>query len=89
MPKTHDAGPVLSQPSEAAAVVDLVRPGGNVIVPLANGEPVAVLDALEAAAANGTLEGVRVHQMHALHDRPYLAGRTATVATTSATSCRT
>ena len=77
MPKTHDAGPVLSQPSEAAAVVDLVRPGGNVIVPLANGEPVAVLDALEAAAANGTLEGVRVHQMHALHDRAYLAGRYA------------
>jgi acyl-CoA hydrolase len=59
----------------AAAVVDLLEPGTNVIVPLANGEPVAVLDAIEAAAEVGGLEGVRVHQMHALHDRPYLDGR--------------
>src|SRR5688572_30266795 len=57
------------------AVVDLLAPGTNLIVPLANGEPVAVLDAVEAAADAGALEGVRVHQMHALHDRPYLDGR--------------
>ena len=31
-----------------------------------------MLDAIEAAADR--LEGVRVHQMHALRDRPYLAG---------------
>ena len=60
--------------SEASAVVDLIRPGANVIVPLANGEPVTVLDALEEAAAAGALDGVRVHQMHALHDRAYLTG---------------
>ena len=42
------------------------------IVPLAAGEPVGLLDAIEAAADQ--LEGVRVHQMHALHDRPYLHG---------------
>nr|MBA2625334.1 propionyl-CoA--succinate CoA transferase [Acidimicrobiia bacterium] len=40
--------------------------------PLANGEPVTLLDALEDAAPS--LRGVRVHQMHALHDRPYLHG---------------
>ena len=66
---------MLSPPSDATSVVDLVGPGANVIVPLANGEPVTVLDALEGAAAAGVLEGVRVHQMHVLHDRAYLAGR--------------
>ena len=55
------------------AVVDLLVPGSNVVVPLANGEPVTVLDAIEAAAPG--LAGVRVHQMHALRDRPYLDGR--------------
>jgi acyl-CoA hydrolase len=49
-----------------------LTPGADVIVPLANGEPTAVLDAIEAGA--GSLDGVRVHQMHALHDRPYLHG---------------
>ena len=58
-----------------AAVVERLAPGTNVIVPLANGEPVAVLDAIEAAAAAGRLRDVRVHQMHALYDRPYLDGR--------------
>ncbi|MFL6204844.1 MAG: acetyl-CoA hydrolase/transferase family protein [Acidimicrobiales bacterium] len=59
----------------AAAAVDLLGPGSNVIVPLANGEPVRVLDAIEAAAGAGRLDSVRVHQMHALHDRDYLGGR--------------
>src|SRR5687768_568969 len=58
--------------SSADAVVDHVGPGADVIVPLAHGEPVALLDALERNADR--LEGVRVHQMHALHDRPYLHG---------------
>ena len=58
----------------ATAVLEHVRPGGHLIVPLANGEPVALLDAIEAAAAAGDLEGVTVHQMHALRDRPYLHG---------------
>lgn len=55
----------------AAVLAHLTR-GADVIVPLANGEPTAVLDAIEAGA--GSLEGVRIHQMHALHDRPYLHG---------------
>lgn len=57
------------------AVLDLLEPGTNVVVPLANGEPVTVLDAIEAAAEAGQLEGVRVHQMHALYERGYLDGR--------------
>lgn len=59
-------------PSGAEAVLDHIEPGADLIVPLANGEPVALLDAIEAAA--GGLDGVRVHQMHALHDRAYLHG---------------
>ena len=43
-------------------------------MPLANGEPSLLLDTVEAAAARGDLEGVTVHQMHALSDRPYLHG---------------
>jgi acyl-CoA hydrolase len=45
---------------------------GDIIVPLGNGEPVAVLDAIEAHADR--FDGLRVHQMHALHDRPSLHG---------------
>jgi acyl-CoA hydrolase len=54
------------------AVLAHVNDHDDLVVPLANGEPVALLDAIEAAAS--TLRGVRIHQMHALHDRPYLHG---------------
>ena len=57
------------------AVLDLLGPDTDLVVPLAAGEPVAVLDAIEAAAAAGDIDGVRVHQMHALVDRGYLDGR--------------
>jgi acyl-CoA hydrolase len=53
-------------------VLDHVDAGADVIVPLANGEPKLLLDALDAHADR--LERVRVHQMHTLHDRPYLHG---------------
>ena len=56
----------------ADAVLEHIEPGTNVIVPLANGEPVSLLDALQAAADD--LEGVTVHQMHGLYDRPFLHG---------------
>lgn len=62
-------------PGAPEAVIDLLTPDTNVVVPLANGEPVAVLDAIEAAAAAGQIQGVRVHQMHAVHDREYFDGR--------------
>lgn len=55
-------------------VITHVRTNGHVVVPLGNGEPVALLDALERAAAEERIEGVSVHQMHALHDRRYLHG---------------
>jgi acyl-CoA hydrolase len=56
----------------AEAVLDHVSDGADVIVPLANGEPVSVIDALEVHAER--FRGVRIHQMHALHERPYLHG---------------
>jgi acyl-CoA hydrolase len=56
----------------ADEVLDLVPADADLIVPLANGEPVSLLDALDAEADQ--LDRVRVHQMHALHDRPYLHG---------------
>lgn len=58
--------------SAAAAVLDHVGPGCDIIAPLANGEPATLLDAIEAEADG--LSNVRVHQMHALRDRPYLHG---------------
>jgi acyl-CoA hydrolase len=64
---TSDPAPV-----PADVILSYVNPGTNVIVATANGEPVTVLDALEAGADG--LEGVRVHQVFALHDRPHHAG---------------
>ena len=60
------------KPSTPQAVLDHLPPGADVIMPLANGEPTMVVDAMEAGAEG--LEGVRIHQMHALHDRPYIHG---------------
>jgi acyl-CoA hydrolase len=59
-------------PGQPEDVFALVEDGADLIVPLANGEPVGVLDAIEANATRW--RGVRVHQMHVLHDRPYLHG---------------
>jgi acyl-CoA hydrolase len=63
-----------AEPVAPEAVLDHIADGADLIVPLANGEPVSVLDAVEAGAAAGRFAGVKVHQMHALHDRPYLHG---------------
>jgi acyl-CoA hydrolase len=56
--------------SPAAEVLSQLAVGSDIIVPLANGEPVTLLDAIEREAES--LSEVRVHQMHVLHDRPYL-----------------
>jgi acyl-CoA hydrolase len=64
----------MTSASPADAVLDHIEPGADIIVPLANGEPSAVVDALEEGAAAGRLSDVRIHQMHALRDRPYLHG---------------
>ncbi len=58
--------------TSATAVLDHISPGTNVIVPLANGEPVSLLDALQEGADG--LDRVTVHQMHGLYDRPFLHG---------------
>ncbi len=59
-------------PVAPEAILNHVPSGADLIVPLANGEPVALLDALEAD--HDRLDGVRVHQMHALRDRGYIRG---------------
>ena len=58
--------------ADASAVLEHIRPGTDVIVPTGNSEPVTLLDAIEAHAAE--LERVRVHQLLALRDRPHHAG---------------
>jgi acyl-CoA hydrolase len=60
------------KPVEPTAVLEHIDEGADLIVPLANGEPQVLLDTIDAHAHN--LRGVRVHQMHALADRPYLHG---------------
>src|SRR5262249_4534205 len=56
----------------ASAILDHIRPGTDLIVQADNGEPVTVLDAIEAAA--GQLERVTVHQALAVPDRGYHRG---------------
>ncbi len=58
--------------TEADAVLDQIVSGTQLIVPIANGEPVTLLDALERHADQ--LQHVTVHQMHALRDRPTMHG---------------
>ncbi|MUH49808.1 MAG: propionyl-CoA--succinate CoA transferase, partial [Actinobacteria bacterium] len=56
--------------ASADALLEHVAPGTDLIVPIANGEPVTLLDAVERHEAQ--LQGVTVHQMHALRDRPMM-----------------
>ncbi len=58
--------------TDADGVLDDLEGRRDLVLPIANGEPVTVMDALEEAADG--LDPLRVHQMHALHDRPYLHG---------------
>lgn len=58
--------------SSAEHVLDHVSGGADIIVPLSNGEPRTVVDVLDAHARERS--NVRVHQMHAVHDHPYLHG---------------
>jgi acyl-CoA hydrolase len=63
-------------PNTADDVVGHIGRSAHVIVPLANGEPTAVLDAIECAAGADPprFDDVDVHQMHSVHDRAYLSG---------------
>jgi acyl-CoA hydrolase len=53
-------------------VLKHVEPGADLIMPNANGEPAKVIDVLEEHAEE--LQGVRIHQMHALRERRYING---------------
>src|SRR3546814_8565860 len=64
--------PVDRTPGRPEDVLDRITDGADLIVPLANDEPVSVIDAIEANAQRW--QGVRIHQMHVMHDRPYLHG---------------
>ncbi|MDN7243216.1 acetyl-CoA hydrolase/transferase C-terminal domain-containing protein [Planococcus sp. N028] len=54
-------------------LVGLIEPGADIIVPIANGEPIRLLDLLEENVEQ--LSGVTIHQMLALRPRPYIAGQ--------------
>lgn len=61
-----------TEPSPPEHVLDHLADGDRIVVPLANGEPVALMDAVEEHCER--FRGLEVHQMHALHDRHYLTG---------------
>jgi acyl-CoA hydrolase len=65
---------VAAKRAPVEAVLDLVHDGADVVVPLANGEPRSVVAEIDRAAAEGRIQGVRIHQMHALYDHPHLHG---------------
>jgi acyl-CoA hydrolase len=64
------ASAVPASPPEA--VLTHIGEDADLIVPLANGEPRALIDVLDTHALE--LTNVRVHQMHALHDHRYIHG---------------
>ncbi|MCM3612153.1 propionyl-CoA--succinate CoA transferase [Planococcus sp. MERTA32b] len=56
-------------PEEVAGLIDK---GADIIIPIANGEPIKLLDILEERADQ--LDGVKIHQMLALRERSYIKG---------------
>jgi len=66
----------LNSPAPVGDIADALTAklprSAHVVVPIANGEPVALVKALDERAQS--LDDVSVHQMHALHDHPYLHG---------------
>ena len=83
---------MLEAPEQASDIIDLLESDTRIIVPLANGEPTAVLDAIEDAVEADMTSGsdrfmaLRVHQMHAIHDRRYLHATSTDTCTTSRAS---
>jgi acyl-CoA hydrolase len=54
------------------AVLEHIEPGADLVIGVANAEPVTVLDAIEEHADQ--LEDVRIHRMFPLRDRRYIDG---------------
>jgi acyl-CoA hydrolase len=59
-----------TSPSAPEAVLSRIADGTDIIVPLSNGEPRVLVDTIDTHGPE--LAHVRVHQMHALHDHPYI-----------------
>jgi len=53
-------------------ILDFVKDGDDLIIPIGNGEPVALLDALEQNYKR--FNRVRIHQMHTIKERAYIRG---------------
>jgi len=53
-------------------IIGLIEKNADIIIPIANGEPIRLLDILEEHA--GELSNVKIHQMLALHPRSYILG---------------
>ncbi|WP_019413154.1 acetyl-CoA hydrolase/transferase family protein [Paenisporosarcina sp. TG20] len=53
-------------------VISLIDKEADIIIPIANGEPILLLDILEEYASQ--LINVKIHQMLALHPRKYILG---------------
>jgi Acetyl-CoA hydrolase/transferase C-terminal domain/Acetyl-CoA hydrolase/transferase N-terminal domain len=68
-----DRRPTIPTETAPESVLDHVIPGADVIVAMANGEPPGLLDLLETH--HRELDGIRLHQMHALHARPSIDGQ--------------
>jgi len=68
----HDA--ISSRKRTPEAVLEWIEPNMDVIVGLANAEPVHTIDALESAAAAGGVRDVRLHQMMPMRPRRYIEG---------------
>ena len=68
-------GQQLTPEALADALVAALPAGADIVMPISNGEPVQLLNALEDRADR--LDGVSIHQMHALRDRRYLHGEFA------------
>jgi acyl-CoA hydrolase len=66
------AGTLAAKRRAAAAVVEHIRDGDDVIVGAANGEPVTIIDAIESASRRW--HDVRIHQMLPLRGRRYMEG---------------
>jgi acyl-CoA hydrolase len=58
--------------TDTLKLLRLLRDGGDIVVGLGNGEPRNLIATLDAHA--GRLDGVRVHQMHALQPHPFILG---------------
>jgi acyl-CoA hydrolase len=68
----HDA--ISSRKRTPDAVLEWIEPDMDVIVGLANAEPVHTIDAIEAAAAANGVDGLRLHQMMPMRARRYIEG---------------